>query len=298
MAPQSNLSCLGRSSKGQHSAPRGGPPRSWTNDDLTKALENVWNKRMTTSQASRIFGIPYNSLLMYVRGKYGKSLRLDVLKKNTPAANDDLNVIGNSRSTPKEKAAGVKKEDGYGKDRGRKPSQESGIGGPLSGLFPNFAEGHSFNPFSNGLLFPPPGEPSFPGLLGFPPSDPRIKELMQSLQAQHSALSQTERIKEESFSDTKENNENGSKSGFQAAPLYMQDEAREKALAALLQGCRRAREDCQEKTQETQSSEPKSDEDKESKEEEARTKAAHVASLFRELSRSRSKIPKNIQIRI
>lgn len=223
---------------------------------------------MTTSQASRIFGIPYNSLLMYVRGKYGKSLRLDVLKKNTPAANDDLNVIGNSRSTPKEKAAGVKKEDGYGKDRGRKPSQESGIGGPLSGLFPNFAEGHSFNPFSNGLLFPPPGEPSFPGLLGFPPSDPRIKELMQSLQAQHSALSQTERIKEESFSDTKENNENGSKSGFQAAPLYMQDEAREKALAALLQGCRRAREDCQEKTQETQSSEPKSDEDKESKEEE------------------------------
>ena len=133
MAPQSNLSCLGRSSKGQHSAPRGGPPRSWTNDDLTKALENVWNKRMTTSQASRIFGIPYNSLLMYVRGKYGKSLRLDVLKKNTPAANDDLNVIGNSRSTPKEKAAGVKKEDGYGKDRGRKPSQESGIGGPLSG---------------------------------------------------------------------------------------------------------------------------------------------------------------------
>ena len=209
------LFCLGRSSKGQHSAPRGGPPRSWTNDDLTKALENVWNKRMTTSQASRIFGIPYNSLLMYVRGKYGKSLRLDVLKKNTPAANDDLNVIGNSRSTPNEKAAGVKKEDGYGKDRGRKPSQESGIGGPLSGLFPNFAEGHSFNPFSNGLLFPPPGEPSFPGLLGFPPSDPRIKELMQSLQAQHSARSQTERIKEESFSDTKENNENGSKSGFQ-----------------------------------------------------------------------------------
>ena len=73
---------------------------------------------MTTSQASRVFGIPYNSLLMYVRGKYGKSLRLDVLKKNTPAANDDLNVIGNSRSTPKEKAAGVKKEDGFsGKDR-------------------------------------------------------------------------------------------------------------------------------------------------------------------------------------
>ena len=54
-----------RGPKGQHSAPRGGPPRSWTNDELTKALENVWNKRMTTSQASRMYGIPYNSLLMF-----------------------------------------------------------------------------------------------------------------------------------------------------------------------------------------------------------------------------------------
>jgi len=42
----------------------------------------VWNKKMTTSQASRIFGIPYNSLLMYVRGKYGKSLKLEQLKKD------------------------------------------------------------------------------------------------------------------------------------------------------------------------------------------------------------------------
>ena len=38
---------------------------------------------MTTSQASRVYGIPYNSLLMYVRGKYGKSLRLDALRKET-----------------------------------------------------------------------------------------------------------------------------------------------------------------------------------------------------------------------
>lgn len=36
---------------------------------------------MTTSQASRLFGIPYNSLLMYVRGKYGKSLNLETLRK-------------------------------------------------------------------------------------------------------------------------------------------------------------------------------------------------------------------------
>lgn len=40
---------------------------------------------------------------MYVRGKYGKSLKLDKLKKTTPAAHDTLNTIGNSRSTPKEK---------------------------------------------------------------------------------------------------------------------------------------------------------------------------------------------------
>ena len=68
--------------KGQHSAPRGGPPRSWTNADLTEALTMVWNKTMTTSQASRVYGIPYNSLLMYVRGKYGKSLKLEQLRKN------------------------------------------------------------------------------------------------------------------------------------------------------------------------------------------------------------------------
>ncbi|KAH8283445.1 hypothetical protein KR018_002110 [Drosophila ironensis] len=68
--------------KGQHSAPRGGPPRSWTNTELTEALQHVWNKKMTTSQASRIFGIPYNSLLMYVRGKYGKSLKLEQLRKD------------------------------------------------------------------------------------------------------------------------------------------------------------------------------------------------------------------------
>lgn len=76
-----NLFSLVGRPKGQHSAPRGGPPRSWTNAELTEALQHVWNKKMTTSQASRIFGIPYNSLLMYVRGKYGKSLKLEQLKK-------------------------------------------------------------------------------------------------------------------------------------------------------------------------------------------------------------------------
>ena len=63
------------------SAPRGGPPRHWSNENLTEALRNVWSGRMKTAQASRVFGIPYNSLLMYVRGKYGKSLKLDLIRK-------------------------------------------------------------------------------------------------------------------------------------------------------------------------------------------------------------------------
>lgn len=92
--------------KGQHSAPRGGPPRSWTNSELTEALQHVWNKKMTTSQASRIFGIPYNSLLMYVRGKYGKSLKLEQLRKNLtgePTPADLLNVVApaNNNNTVK-----------------------------------------------------------------------------------------------------------------------------------------------------------------------------------------------------
>ena len=151
---------------------------------------------MTTSQASRVFGIPYNSLLMYVRGKYGKSLRLDVLKKNTPAANDNLNTIGNSRSTPKEK--GIKKEEG--KERARKSSHESGFP-----LFPFDPPG--MNPFTGGLLpFPPLGEHM--GLFGLPNAEFRIKDLMQSmqnLQSQHIALSETEKMKEDMFSESKEN---------------------------------------------------------------------------------------------
>uniref|UniRef100_A0A182F459 Uncharacterized protein n=1 Tax=Anopheles albimanus TaxID=7167 RepID=A0A182F459_ANOAL len=92
--------------KGQHSAPRGGPPRSWTNAELTEALQHVWNKKMTTSQASRIFGIPYNSLLMYVRGKYGKSLKLEQLRKDCisgPPIELLQMGVSNSNSSSKEK---------------------------------------------------------------------------------------------------------------------------------------------------------------------------------------------------
>jgi hypothetical protein len=67
-------------------------------------------------------------------------------------------------------------------------------------------------------------------------ADSRIKDLMQSLQSQQAALSQTERIKstvEEAFSESKENNENN-KVQEPLLPFQLGEEAREKALAALL----------------------------------------------------------------
>ncbi|KMQ96552.1 protein tkr [Lasius niger] len=90
--------------KGQHSAPRGGPPRSWTNNELTLALQHVWEKKLTTSQASRLFGIPYNSLLMYVRGKYGKSLKLEQLRRNCTGANTP-EIMNNNNIKPVQQSA-------------------------------------------------------------------------------------------------------------------------------------------------------------------------------------------------
>ena len=163
----------------------------------------VWNKRMTTSQASRVFGIPYNSLLMYVRGKYGKSLRLDVLKKNTPAANDNLNTIGNSRSTPKEK--NIKKEEA--KEKLRKASQDSYASAanalanapppPFPPMFPFEPPGvNPFNPTGGLLPFSPLGEPPI-GLFGMPNAEFRIKDLMQSMQNLHNQnmLAEGEKLK-------------------------------------------------------------------------------------------------------
>ena len=167
-----------RGPKGQHSAPRGGPPRSWTNDELTKALENVWNKRMTTSQASRIYGIPYNSLLMYVRGKYGKSLKLDKLKKSTPAAHDTLNTIGNSRSTPKEKIlARASKAIMSNLVHATQADQGSPTKDTLG-----LPEGH-------------PGHVKLPSPLGDAGAG-RIKDLLMEMHTQQTLLNRTEQLKE------------------------------------------------------------------------------------------------------
>lgn len=145
--------------KGQHSAPRGGPPRSWTNTELTDALQHVWNKKMTTSQASRIFGIPYNSLLMYVRGKYGKSLKLEQLRKDCISGPPiELLTMGISHNNnSKRMNDNHKKHHDRHKDMDGPPLPRSASSEPdmLSG------SGQMFNPFPTGFYpdFPFPGLP-------------------------------------------------------------------------------------------------------------------------------------------
>ncbi|XP_004529936.1 protein jim lovell isoform X2 [Ceratitis capitata] len=166
--------------KGQHSAPRGGPPRSWTNSELTEALQHVWNKKMTTSQASRIFGIPYNSLLMYVRGKYGKSLKLEQLRKDC-ISGPPLELLqlglGGSGGGGKHKEGKNKSSAHHNADNTAKGNAELDLGIPLPGMVPggNGANGPrsaSSEPDllggPNSIFGPFPGAfyPEFPG--GFP----------------------------------------------------------------------------------------------------------------------------------
>lgn len=138
--------------KGQHSAPRGGPPRSWTNAELTDALQHVWNKKMTTSQASRIFGIPYNSLLMYVRGKYGKSLKLEQLRRDCISGPPiELLTMGMSHNN-NNKAENRNKEHKNNMEAAAAAAQRSSSSEPDLLSSPN----PLFNPF------PPSFYPDFP----------------------------------------------------------------------------------------------------------------------------------------
>lgn len=155
--------------KGQHSAPRGGPPRSWTNAELTEALQHVWNKKMTTSQASRIFGIPYNSLLMYVRGKYGKSLKLEQLRKDCisgpPIELLQMGPTAQANENKKKEKSGHEAEEaqlnrennnqGQSSSSRRSASSESDL---MIGQSP------IFNPFPGGFY------PDFPGAAAAFPS--------------------------------------------------------------------------------------------------------------------------------
>ena len=158
---------------------------------------------MTTSQASRVYGIPYNSLLMYVRGKYGKSLKLDKLKETTPAAKDNLNTIGNSRSTPKEKMAGtpgtptngtpmtpltadINKEKSKHVSGSSSGSNKSAGNTPKTPLLDNFEA----NPFMAAMT----------GIAGLAPlagsENSRVKDVMQQLQTRQAMLDHSERLKE------------------------------------------------------------------------------------------------------
>ena len=138
--------------KGQHSAPRGGPPRSWTNGELTDALQHVWNKKMTTSQASRIFGIPYNSLLMYVRGKYGKSLKLEQLRKDC-ISGPPIELLQMGISAHNNNSKAHNKELKELKELENQTMQRSSSSEPDLLSSPN----PMFNPFPHGFY------PDFPG---------------------------------------------------------------------------------------------------------------------------------------
>ncbi|XP_013180267.1 PREDICTED: protein jim lovell [Papilio xuthus] len=157
--------------KGQHSAPRGGPPRSWTNAELTEALQHVWNKKMTTSQASRIFGIPYNSLLMYVRGKYGKSLKLEQLRKDCiggPLDVLNLNTGNNNNNHPSKHHD----KDDQHQNQGQRPSSSE----------PDITSNPMFNPFQQGF-YPefPPGFPMPLNMLHLLPPNDKARDLYQSM---------------------------------------------------------------------------------------------------------------------
>ena len=149
---------------------------------------------MTTSQASRVYGIPYNSLLMYVRGKYGKSLKLDKLKETTPAAKDNLNTIGNSRSTPKEKmtivdpSKQVKSKHGSGSSS----SSKSSNGTPKT---PNLMENFENNPFMAAMTGMT-GLAPLTGNAGTTADSSRVKEVMQQMQTRQAILDHSERLKE------------------------------------------------------------------------------------------------------
>ncbi|CAH2093137.1 unnamed protein product [Euphydryas editha] len=157
--------------KGQHSAPRGGPPRSWTNAELTEALQHVWNKKMTTSQASRLFGIPYNSLLMYVRGKYGKSLKLEQLRKD--CIGNPLEVLNlnsgnnnNNHSTSKHH-----EKDDHHQHTSQRPSSSE----------PDITSNQMYNPFPPGF-YPdfPHGFPMHLSMLHLLPTNDKTREIYQS----------------------------------------------------------------------------------------------------------------------
>lgn len=185
--------------KGQHSAPRGGPPRSWTNAELTEALQHVWNKKMTTSQASRIFGIPYNSLLMYVRGKYGKSLKLEQLRKDCisgpPLEMLQMGISGSSKNSNETKEQREARKEAQRNAAAaavaaasQNPPNDMDMVGPMPGAGPRDSSEPDLLGGPNALFNPfnPQGfYPDFPG--GFPGLPLSMLNLLPPSERQHAA---------------------------------------------------------------------------------------------------------------
>lgn len=158
--------------KGQHSAPRGGPPRSWTNAELTEALQHVWNKKMTTSQASRIFGIPYNSLLMYVRGKYGKSLKLEQLRKDCIGGPLEVLNLNSGNNNNNHSSSKQHEKDDQHQNASQRPSSSE----------PDITSNQMYAPFPPGGYFPefPPGFPMHLSMLHLLPPNDKTRDMYQS----------------------------------------------------------------------------------------------------------------------
>jgi hypothetical protein len=120
---------------------------------------------MTTSQASRIFGIPYNSLLMYVRGKYGKSLKLEQLRKDC-ISGPPIEMLQMNPSGPQSGEKREKKDKESGEENSNRNSE---IGHGVPGH--SSRRSASSDPeLMNPLFSPFPGGfyPDFPGAAGFP----------------------------------------------------------------------------------------------------------------------------------
>lgn len=140
---------------------------------------------MTTSQASRIFGIPYNSLLMYVRGKYGKSLKLEQLKKDclgSPGGPLDLLGLGGNAGNNNNHPSKPSNEE-----MNHPPRQDHDI--PLP---------PGFNPYSAANFYPDFGTP-FPvpvSMIHLLPQSEKNRELFNQSEKARELFSQTEKVRE------------------------------------------------------------------------------------------------------
>lgn len=153
---------------------------------------------MTTSQASRIFGIPYNSLLMYVRGKYGKSLKLEQLRKDCisgpPLELLQMGVNSSSSNASSKNSSETREQKEARKEAQRNNSSTSGgdmdmVCGPMTGSGPRSSSSEPdllggpnalFNPFNPQGFYP-----EFPG--GFPGLPLSMLNLLPPSERQHAA---------------------------------------------------------------------------------------------------------------